>query len=100
MSDQPIDTESRRALHELIDLLGEVDRRWVSPEWNLHTADDVVGAHRALMHYLQWGLVGLFERDPAAPGSIASSPRTESCWATTPTPSTSTPPSPPTTPTG
>ena len=67
MSDQPIDTESRRALHELIDLLGEVDRRWVSPEWNLHTADDVVGAHRALMHYLQWGLVGLFERDPAAP---------------------------------
>ena len=70
MSDQPmdsIDTESRRALHELIDLLGEADRRWVSPEWNLHTADDVVGAHRALMHYLQWGLVGLFERDPAAP---------------------------------
>ena len=70
MSDQPmdsIDTASRRALHELIDLLGEVDWRWVSPEWNLHTADDVVGAHRALMHYLQWGLVGLFERDPAAP---------------------------------
>ena len=67
MSDQPMDTESRRALHELIDLLGEADRRWVSPEWNLHTPDDVVGAHRALMHYLQWGLVGLFERDPAAP---------------------------------
>ena len=70
MSEQPldsIDTESRRALHELIDLLGEADRRWASPEWNLHTADDVVGAHRALMHYLQWGLVGLFERDPAAP---------------------------------
>ena len=70
MSEQPldsIDTASRRALHELIDLLGEADRRWASPEWNLHTADDVVGAHRALMHYLQWGLVGLFERDPAAP---------------------------------
>ena len=70
MSDQSmdsIDTASRRALHELIDLLGEVDRRWASPEWNLHTADDVIGAHRALMHYLQWGLVGLFERDPAAP---------------------------------
>ena len=65
--DTSIDTESRRALHELIDLLGEADRRWASPEWNLHTADDVVGAHRALMHYLQWGLVGLFERNPAAP---------------------------------
>ena len=67
MSDQPIDTESRRALHELIGLLGEVDQRWASPEWNLHTDDDVFGAHRALMHMLQWGLVGLFERDPAAP---------------------------------
>ena len=62
-----MDTESRRALHELLDLLREVDERWASPEWNLHSADDIVGAHRALMHYLQWGLVGLFERDPAAP---------------------------------
>jgi len=62
-----METESRRALHELIDLLGEVDRRWASPEWNLHSAEDVFGAHRALMHMLQWGLVGLFERDPAAP---------------------------------
>ena len=72
MSDQPNDAEpndtaSRRALHELIDLLGDVDRRWASPEWNLHTDDDIVDAHRALMHMLQWGLVGLFERDPAAP---------------------------------
>ena len=62
-----MDTESRRALHELIDLLGEADQRWVSPEWNLHSDDDAVGAHRALMHMLQWGLVGLFERNPAAP---------------------------------
>ena len=67
MSDQPLRTESRRAWHELIDLLGEADRRWASPEWNLHTTDDIVGAHRTLMHMLQWGLVGLFERDPAAP---------------------------------
>ena len=62
-----VDTESRRALHELIDALREADERWVSPEWNMHTADDVVDAHRALMHYPQWGLVGLFEHDPAAP---------------------------------
>ena len=67
MTDQPLETESRRALHELIDLLGEVDERWVSPEWNLHSEEDVFGAHRAVMHYLQWGLIGLFERDPAAP---------------------------------
>ena len=62
-----METESRRALHELIELLGEVDERWVSPEWNLHSDEDVFGAHRAVMHMLQWGLVGLFERDPAAP---------------------------------
>jgi len=62
-----VETESRRALHELIELLGEVDERWVSPEWNLHSDEDVFGAHRAVMHMLQWGLVGLFERDPAAP---------------------------------
>ena len=67
MTDQPMETESRRALHELIDLLGDVDQRWVSPEWNLHSEEDVFGAHRAVMHYLQWGLVGLFERDPADP---------------------------------
>ncbi|MYG98268.1 MAG: DUF1214 domain-containing protein [Acidimicrobiaceae bacterium] len=62
-----METESRKALHELIDLLAEVDERWVSPEWNLHSEEDVFGAHRAVMHYLQWGLVGLFERDPSAP---------------------------------
>ena len=100
MSDQPIDTESRRALHELIGLLGEVDQRWASPEWNLHTDEDVFGAHRALMHMLQWGLVGLFERDPAAPDSIASSTPTARSSATTPTLSTSTPPSRQITPTG
>ncbi len=61
------ETESRRALGELIEVLREADERWVSPEWNLHTEDDAVEAHRALMHYLQWGLVGLFERDPSAP---------------------------------
>jgi len=67
MTDERPETESRRALHELIDLLGEVDERWASPEWNLHSEEDVFGAHRAVMHYLQWGLVGLFERDPADP---------------------------------
>ena len=61
------ETESRRALAELLETLRDADERWVSPEWNLHTADDAVEAHRALMHYLQWGLVGLFERDPSAP---------------------------------
>ncbi len=62
-----METASRQALHELIDTLREVDERWVSPEWNLHTAEDVTEAHRAIMNYLQWGLVGLFARDATAP---------------------------------
>lgn len=62
-----IRTESRKALHELIDLLGEVDQRWASPEWNLGSEDDVVQAHRALMHLLEGGLGGFFEDDAAHP---------------------------------
>ena len=62
-----IRTESRRALWELIDLLGEVDRRWASPEWRLSSEADVFGAHRALMHILEGGLGGVFESDPSRP---------------------------------
>ncbi len=66
MSD-PIETKSRQALHELLDLLREVDERWVGPEWNLTSESDVVGAHRALMHMLEGGLVTFFESDPSRP---------------------------------
>jgi hemin uptake protein HemP len=62
-----IETESRRALRELIALLGEIDRRWASDEWNLLGPDDVVGAHRTLMHMLEGGLVTFFESDPSRP---------------------------------
>jgi hypothetical protein len=62
-----IQTESRRALHELIELLKEVDGRWASPEWNLQSESDIVGAHRALMHLLEGALSGMFECDPTAP---------------------------------
>ena len=37
-----VQTESRAALRELIDLLEEVDQRWAGEEWNLHSADDVL----------------------------------------------------------
>lgn len=63
----PIVTESRKALRELIDLLDEADRRWASPEWNLQSEVDVVGAHRALLQILEGGLVTFFESDPARP---------------------------------
>ncbi len=61
------DTQSRQALRELIDLLTEVDQRWSSEEWNLHSPEDIVGSHRALMHILEAALVGYFEQDAARP---------------------------------
>ena len=62
-----VQTESRKALHELLDLLREIDDRWAGPEWNLQSESDVVGAHRALMHMLEGGLASFFESDPARP---------------------------------
>jgi hypothetical protein len=62
-----IQTESRKALRELIDLLSEVDERWAGPEWNLNSQDDVVTAHRAMMHILEGGLVTFFEDNPDHP---------------------------------
>ncbi len=62
-----ITTESRTALKELIALLQEIDDRWAGPEFDMHCEADVVAAHRALMHNLEGGLVGMFESDPANP---------------------------------
>jgi hypothetical protein len=62
-----IETESRKAFAELIDLLREIDQRWVSEEWNLGSEGDVADAHRALMHMLEAGLVGWFEYDVRNP---------------------------------
>ena len=62
-----VQTESRKALQELIDLLHEVDERWCGPEWLIESPDDVAGAHRALLHLVQGGLVGHFEDEPTCP---------------------------------
>ncbi len=62
-----IQTESRTALREFITLLEEVDQRWAGEEWNLHSADDVVAAHRALLHLIDGGVGTMFENNPAAP---------------------------------
>jgi hypothetical protein len=63
----PMQTDSRKALGELLDMLREVDERWAGPEWNLTSEADVVGAHRALLHILEGGLSGFFEDDPERP---------------------------------
>lgn len=62
-----IETDSRSALSELIATLKEVDERWCGEEWNLFSAEDVTGSHRALMHIVEASLTGFFEQDPAHP---------------------------------
>ena len=62
-----LQTDSRTALGEFIELLKEVDTRWSGPEWNLHSEQDITGSHRALMHILEASLVGYFEQDTGQP---------------------------------
>ncbi len=59
--------DTRKAFRELLDLLQEADERWVSPEWGLLSEAEHPGAHRALMHILETGLVTFFESDPEHP---------------------------------
>ena len=62
-----IQSQSRTAWRELIELLQEVDQHWCSEERNLASAEDIAGSHRALMHILEAGLVGYFEQDARTP---------------------------------
>ncbi len=59
--------ESRKAFHELLDLLREVDDRFLGPEWSITSSDDVATGMFAVMHLLQGGLFTCFEEDPAHP---------------------------------
>jgi hypothetical protein len=59
--------ESRDALRELIALLGEIDARFLSSEWNLTSGADVAEATRAVLHALQGGLALQLERAPERP---------------------------------
>ena len=87
-----IQTESRKAFRELLDTLGEIDRRWASAEWNLIGEADVADAHRALMHMIEGGTQRRSSRPTRrARASSASSRRRASSPATTPTRSTTTP---------
>jgi hypothetical protein len=62
-----IQTESRKAFRELLDALGEIDRRWASAEWNLMGEADVADAHRALLHMIEGGIKTFFEADATRP---------------------------------
>ena len=63
----PIETESRKALHELIGYLREADERWAGEAYGADTPARVAESHRALMHMVQGGLVSWFEDDVRDP---------------------------------
>jgi hypothetical protein len=62
-----IATETRKAFHELLDLLREIDERFLGPEWGVASPADLAEACRAVLHMLQGGLVSHFEDDPDHP---------------------------------
>ncbi len=57
---------SRTAFHELIELLGEVDDRFLGDEWHVGD-DDAPHGYRLVMHVLQSALYTHFEGDPERP---------------------------------
>src|SRR5438105_19089 len=61
-----VSTESRAAFQELIGILQEIDRRWLSPEWNI-APRDVADGHRSILHLLSAALDVLTEADPERP---------------------------------
>lgn len=59
--------EARAAYHELLDLLAEVDDRFLGTEWGVTTETDLAHGYRLVMHVLQSALVTHLEGDPARP---------------------------------
>ncbi len=62
-----VETESRRALKELIETLEAVDTRYLGAEFGITRPTDVADGHRYLMHVLQTGLRLHLESDPELP---------------------------------
>lgn len=55
--------ESRKALHALLDLIMEIDQRYLGSEWGIEASDDVAEGMHALLHLLQGGLYTCYEDD-------------------------------------
>src|ERR1700744_3067000 len=61
-----ISTQSRAAFQELLGVLAEIDRRWLSAEWNI-APRDIADGHRTILHLLSAALDMLAEADPERP---------------------------------
>ncbi|MCU1427739.1 MAG: hypothetical protein JWL83_1739 [Actinomycetia bacterium] len=59
--------EARRALHELIALLQEVDERYLGDEWSAEAFGDLADGFRSVANTLEGGLVLAFDSDPERP---------------------------------
>jgi len=63
---EAVATQSRAAFQELLGTLAEIDRRWLSPEWNI-APRDIADGHRNILHLLSAALDVLVEADPQRP---------------------------------
>ncbi len=61
------DSESRRALRELIALLQEIDERYLGDEWMANAFGDLPDGYRQIASMLEGGLDLAFELDPERP---------------------------------
>jgi hypothetical protein len=61
------DTESQRALRELIELLQEVDARYLGDEWGAPAFGDLPDGVRTVANMLEAGLTLMFVSDPEHP---------------------------------
>lgn len=66
-SEAPIPSESRTAFGELVELMSEIDRRYVGPEKGLTRAADIADGHRYVLHTLSGGLDFYFGTEAANP---------------------------------
>jgi hypothetical protein len=60
-------TQSRAAFHELLELLREVDTRFLGPEWKTERPEDIAEGHRYVLHVLYQAQHLLLECDPERP---------------------------------
>jgi hypothetical protein len=61
------DSESRKALRELIAMLQEVDERYLGDEWSANAFGDLPDGYRQIASLLEGGLTLAFELDPERP---------------------------------
>ncbi len=62
-----VTTDSRKKLHELLDLIRDADERRYGPEYGITTPEDVADGQRNLLHLLQGALYSHLEADPERP---------------------------------